>query len=88
MSRKKHSISSLYHTSSKKSREKTQKVDSGLKTVENFENPVEKVEKNVDKTDTNGGKLAVDFRWKTCGKEPQNCGQVKRYLCKTCAKTY
>ena len=72
MSRKKHSISSLYHTSSKKSREKTQKVDSGLKTVENFENPVEKVEKNVDKTDTNGGKL-VEKNHKTVDKSKDTC---------------
>ncbi len=78
MSRKKHSISSLYHTSGKKSREKTQKVDSGLKTVENFENPVEKVKKSVDKTDTNGGKLVekihktVDKSKETCAKPVQN----------------
>ncbi len=78
MSRKKHSISSLYHTSSKKSREKTQKVDSGLKTVENFESPVEKVKKSVDKTDTNGGKLVeknhktVDKLKETCVKPVQN----------------
>ncbi len=72
MSRKKHSISSLYHTSGKKSREKTQKVDSGLKTVENFENPVEKVEKNVDKTDTNGGKL-VEKNHKTVDKSKDTC---------------